>query len=532
MALAKIADLYPNYKEDIFGGEDIKSFSVYDYTRDKIGSVHDVIVDETGRFRYIVVDTGFWIFGKKVLLPVGQASIDYSDKKVYVNGLTKDQAENLPEYNDDMTVDYDYEERVRKVYRGTEYEPGTTNTVYPQQAGAYGSGAYAGTDTDYDRTGGTYTDTDRDRSTSGAYTGTDRDLSTSGTSGAYTGADYTYDRDPQLYQLDQSNHGNFMGYQQKFMNNSNRFNLRSGVNLYKISDLDPDYRNAFGNDDLMSYSLYSDTDEKVGSVKDILVDNQGNFRYLVVDTGFWVFGKNVLLPFGRARIDSSRQRIYSSGLTKEQVESLPEYKSDMTVDSDYEERVRKVYRIQSPGQYTTMGDTMSDRGSYTYDRDNYNYDREPTLYTHQERDATDNLQSMKLYEERLIANKERFRSGTVTVGKKVITETANVSVPVEKERVIIERHAASEARPVAPGEATFAEGEVARLEVYEEAADIEKQAYVREEISVRKEVEQETVSARETIRREELDIDTDGDVTVNRDRDLDRDINNRTDLNR
>ena len=51
MVLAKITDLYPNYKEDIFGGDDIKNFSVYDYTNDKIGSVYDIIVDDTGRFR-------------------------------------------------------------------------------------------------------------------------------------------------------------------------------------------------------------------------------------------------------------------------------------------------------------------------------------------------------------------------------------------------------------------------------------------------------------------------------------------------
>ncbi|MEO1005830.1 MAG: PRC-barrel domain-containing protein, partial [Cyanobacteria bacterium J06638_38] len=59
MVLAKIADLYPNYKEDIFGGKDIKSFSVYDYTNDKIGSVYDIIVDDAGKFRYLVIDTGF-----------------------------------------------------------------------------------------------------------------------------------------------------------------------------------------------------------------------------------------------------------------------------------------------------------------------------------------------------------------------------------------------------------------------------------------------------------------------------------------
>ena len=448
MALVRIADLYPDYQEDIFDGDDIKNFSVYDYTNDKIGSVYDIIVNEIGRFRYLVIDTGFWIFGKKVLLPIGRASIDYSENRVYASGLTKEQAENLPEFDEDMTIDYDYEERVRMVYRGVEYDP--NNTVYSEEANAYDSGAYS------------------------------------------------YDRDGQLYQLNRANHGDVLDYEANFTNNRDRFNLSPGVNLYKIGDLYPDYHNLFDNDDLMSYSLYSDNEEKVGSVKDILVDRDGHFRYLVIDTGFWIFGKKVLLPFGRAHIDRSQQRVYAIGLTKEQAEHLPEYDSDMTVDYDYEERVRNVYRSQTTA---------------TSDRNAYSYDREPSLYGYQE---TEGRQSLKLYEERLVANKERFRTGTVTVGKRVETETATVSVPVEKERVVIERNTPTNPTAVTPGETAFSDGEVARVEVYEESADIEKQAFVREEVSVRKEVERDTVSARETIRREELDIETDGDAVVNK----------------
>ena len=52
------------------------------------------------------------------------------------------------------------------------------------------------------------------------------------------------------------------------------------------------------------YDVYSDRDdEKVGTVKNIWVDESGRFGYLVVDTGFWIFGKQVLLPVDRTRID-------------------------------------------------------------------------------------------------------------------------------------------------------------------------------------------------------------------------------------
>lgn len=276
--------------------------------------------------------------------------------------------------------------------------------------------------------------------------------------------------------------------------------------LLKIADLYPNFtENIFGGDDVKSFSVYNYTNDKIGSVYDIIVDETGRFRYLVIDTGFWIFGKKVLLPIGKASIDHDHERVYAHGLTKEQAENLPEYDEDMTIDYDYEERVRKVYR----------GVEYDDSKVYDQDVDAYDYDREPSLYAYQD---TDDHQSLKLYEERLIANKESFLAGTVTIGKRVETETATVSVPVEKERVIVERTTPANSTAVIPGKTAFSGEEVARIEVFEESAEIEKQTFVREEVIVRKEVEQETVSSRETVRREELDMETDGEVVVNSDR--------------
>jgi uncharacterized protein (TIGR02271 family) len=86
-------------------------------------------------------------------------------------------------------------------------------------------------------------------------------------------------------------------------------------------------------------------------------------------------------------------------------------------------------------------------------------------------------------------------------------------VPVEKERVVIERTTLENAGTVVPpGANVFREGEVAHMEVYEETADIQKKAFVREEVQVRKEVEHDTVNAEEQIRREELDVNVDKKV--------------------
>lgn len=117
MALLKIKDFDPDYRET-FGGYDIKELDVYsDVNNEKIGTINDLLVDEQGRFRYFIVDLGFWGFGKKVLLPVGRAQVDNDGRHVHAIGFTKAQAENLPEFNESLKIDNRYEEQVRGVYR-------------------------------------------------------------------------------------------------------------------------------------------------------------------------------------------------------------------------------------------------------------------------------------------------------------------------------------------------------------------------------------------------------------------------------
>ncbi len=299
--------------------------------------------------------------------------------------------------------------------------------------------------------------------------------------------------------------------------------------LYKIKDFDPDYNTHSNDPDIKGLSMYAGT-EKIGSISDILVDEEGKFRYLVVDSGGWIMGKKVLLPIGHARIDYQNKRVYADSLTKAQVEALPEFTDDLLIDYDQEERVRGVYRSGMPKMQnapaangvgyagaasapaTTNSDPMLDleTGYAGYDRDTYGYEREPAMYDLNEQ----NHPNLKLYEERLIASKNRQKTGEAVISKRVETETANASVAVEKERVIVERVPVNSGTVVSPGEANFQEGEVARMDVYEEVPEFHKEAFVREEVRVSKVVDQETATAQEQLRREELDVDTEGRPVV------------------
>ena len=56
---------------------------------------------------HVVVDTGFWIFGKKRLIPAGVVqSIDDTNEKVHIS-LTKDQVKSAPDFDDDGRDDRD-----------------------------------------------------------------------------------------------------------------------------------------------------------------------------------------------------------------------------------------------------------------------------------------------------------------------------------------------------------------------------------------------------------------------------------------
>ena len=81
-----------------------------------IGHV-DSATHETGAL-YLVVDTGPWIFGRKVMLPGGVVErIDTVEKMVHVD-RTKDQIKNAPEF-DELADDATYREHLGRYYAET-----------------------------------------------------------------------------------------------------------------------------------------------------------------------------------------------------------------------------------------------------------------------------------------------------------------------------------------------------------------------------------------------------------------------------
>jgi hypothetical protein len=107
------------YGETVRTGGDLSGYHV-EATDGSIGKIDEATYDEGTSC--LVVDTGPWIFGKKVLLPAGIVeSVDHDDQKVFVN-RTKDEIEHAPEYNDASFSDEAYRSQLDLYYGG----PGPT----------------------------------------------------------------------------------------------------------------------------------------------------------------------------------------------------------------------------------------------------------------------------------------------------------------------------------------------------------------------------------------------------------------------
>ncbi|MDH6544026.1 PRC-barrel domain-containing protein [Streptomyces sp. SPB4] len=98
--------------------------------------------------------------------------------------------------------------------------------------------------------------------------------------------------------------------------------------------------------DLTGYKVEA-VDGSIGKV-DKHSDEVGD-AYLVVDTGVWIFGKEVLLPAGTVISIDLEQRTIHVERTKEQIKDSPEFHRDKHLgDAVYREQLGLYYGPAGP----------------------------------------------------------------------------------------------------------------------------------------------------------------------------------------
>ncbi|AFZ67263.1 PRC and DUF2382 domain-containing protein [Deinococcus peraridilitoris] len=290
--------------------------------------------------------------------------------------------------------------------------------------------------------------------------------------------------------------------------------------LIPLSDLMRDHNYDFRSEgiyDPTGDAVYAADGDKIGTVRGAMVEpTTGRLRYLIADVGGWFTSKEVLLPVGMVRLEDDA--VYLDNLTKDQVKEMREYRYGESYDDDAQMSDERVLR----GSDTRMGNDarVSSAGTFNY-RDE---DTEDRMFKTPDR--------LRLLEERLVVDKERYRTGSVEVSKHVENREQQVSVNLSHQEVVIERRPVTESRPV-EGNVTLGSGsETLRVDLEAERADVSKQAYVTEEVEIGKRTETETRTFNETVGREVLDVNRTGDVEERGDRGMrgDTNLSNDSDL--
>ena len=98
-----------------------------------------------------------------------------------------------------------------------------------------------------------------------------------------------------------------------------------------------------GASELMSHTILA-TDGEIGSVQDLYFDDaHWTVRYLVVDTGTWLPGRQVLISPRAVASPPSGRRI-PVALTKERIEASPSVDTDKPVNRQYEAEYSRYYQ--------------------------------------------------------------------------------------------------------------------------------------------------------------------------------------------
>jgi uncharacterized protein (TIGR02271 family) len=258
-------------------------------------------------------------------------------------------------------------------------------------------------------------------------------------------------------------------------------------------------------------TAYDAGGEKVGRVGQLYLDDQsGTPSWVTVSTG--LFGTaETFVPLEGASFDGDDLRLAYS---KDTIKNAPRVDTGEHLDQAEEAELYRHYglgdtRQATTGTYvedtttrtttgttTTVGSDDSLAGRHLADTSTGDVERE--------REA-----GVTLSEERLRVGTEQREAGRARLRKYVVTENETITVPVRKEKLVVEHVPAGEtaAEPI-----TGADGEsevVEEITLREERVVVGKETVAVEHVRVGKQQVTEEQEITEQVRRERADVDVD-----------------------
>jgi uncharacterized protein (TIGR02271 family) len=246
--------------------------------------------------------------------------------------------------------------------------------------------------------------------------------------------------------------------------------------------------------------------DRVGTIDAIYVDDQtGEPEWALVNTG--VFGtKSSFVPLAQASGSGDQVQV---PYQKQLVKDAPRVETDQHLSEAEEQQLWTHYGLDYGTGYeraTTAGytDTADRDGDDIYDEI-----QDTAVGRDTSRPTTDD--AMTRSEEELQVGTETRERGRARLRKYVVTETQQVTVPVQREEVRVEREPITDANlDAATGGPAISEEEH-EVTLHEEEPVVEKRAVPRERVRLDTETVTDERQVTEEVRKEQIEIDGDQD---------------------
>ncbi|MCU1472286.1 PRC and DUF2382 domain-containing protein [Amnibacterium sp.] len=264
--------------------------------------------------------------------------------------------------------------------------------------------------------------------------------------------------------------------------------------------------------------------DKIGKVSQVYIDQDTEQpRWVSVRTGLFGTSES-LIPLDNANWDSDTLHV---GYDKARVKDAPRIDADRELSPEEQEKLYSYYGLNDAtggfgGSGTTGGAGYADTTDTTTTGTGMSGDTgysgtttgragvgtEGAVGRDTSGPTTDD--AMTRSEERLNVGTETVQTGRARLRKHVVTEQQNVTVPVTREEVRIEREPITDANRDAAYDGPDLSGEEHEVVLTEERPVVKKETVPVERVRLSKDQVTEQQNVSEDVRREEIDMDGDG----------------------
>jgi uncharacterized protein (TIGR02271 family) len=239
--------------------------------------------------------------------------------------------------------------------------------------------------------------------------------------------------------------------------------------------------------------------DKIGTIESIYVDDDsGEPEWALVNTG--LFGtKSSFVPLAQASASGDQVQVpYAQQLVKE----APRVDADQHLSEAEEQELWRHYGLDYDSGYAT--DTADRNG------DGVDDEVQDTAVGRDVSGPTTD-QAMTRSEEELRVGTTARERGRVRLRKYVTTETQQVTVPVRREEVRVEREPITDANLDAATSGPDLSEEEHEVTLHEETPVVEKRAVPRERVRLDTETVTDQRQVSEEVRKEQIEVEGDQD---------------------